>query len=340
MRLSALFACVLVSPAFAAEPLAKLAPGSVPRPYGWRPVPSPDGDTLAVRVTVGFDLVNLKTGKVVTLRDDTKKRILPERTTRDGGDTALAFMPGGKTVITANHDTDVSVWDAATGKHLRDVAMPSRDNPRAIGKLDKFHYATTAVGSAAKKGVLLFGSGAHVLAADDTFTELDGFYLKGALSQWSTDGRWIGAYETQASVEHFFAVGDVRNPTKCYGEAVEYNQYIRAVRPSDDGKFMGVIYVSTVAKDNGVRLWTMAGKAVPLTGATEVFGDATAVGFSADSKRLFSTTGKVIAAWDTATGKRLPDVKLPVADGTVTFDVPRDRALVTTKDGVWAVELR
>ena len=159
-------------------------------------------------------------------------------------------------------------------------------------------------------------------------------------SQCSTDGRWIGSQETQASVEHFFAVGDVRNPAKCYGDAVEYNQYIRAVRPSDDGKFMGVIYVSTVAKDNGVRLWTMAGKTVPLAGATEVFDDAMEVGFSADSKRLFSTTGKVIAAWDTASGKRLPDVKLPVADGTVTFDVSRDRALVTTKDGVWAVDLK
>ena len=340
MRLPALLAFVLVSPAFAAEPLAKLAPGSVPRACAWPPVPSADGETLAVRVTVGFDLVNLTTGKVVTLRDDTKKLILPERTTRDTGDTSFAFMPGGKTVVTANHDTDVSVWDAATGKHLRDVPMPSRDNPTAIGKLDKFHVAQTAVGSAAKKGVLLFGSGAHVLAADDTIAELDDFYLKGALSQWSTDGRWVGAYETQASVEHFFAVGDVRNPAKCYGGAVEYNQYIRAVRPSDDGKFMGVVYVSTVAKDNGVRLWTMAGKAVPLADATEMFGNAAAVGFSADSKRLFSTAGKVIAAWDTATGKRLPDVKLPAADGTVTFDVPRDRALVTTKDGVWAVDLK
>jgi len=340
MRLSALLVLVLASPAFAAEPLAKLAPGSIPRPYGWRPVLSPDGETLAVRVTVGFDLVNLKTGKVATLRDDTKKRILPERTTRDGGDTALAFMPGGKTVVTANHDTVVSVWDAATGKHFRDVPMPARENAVGLGKLDKFHYATTAVGSAAKKGVLLFGSGAHVLEADDTFTELDGFYLKNVLSQCSTDGRWIGSHETQATVEHLFAVGDVRNPAKCYGGAVEYNQYIRAVRQSDDGKFMGVVYVSTVAKDNGVRLWTMAGKAVPLAGATEVFDDAVAVGFSADSKRLYSTTGKVIAKWDTATGKRLADVKLPVGGGTVTFDVPRDRALVTTKDAVWAVELK
>ncbi len=100
--------------ALAGEPIAKLAEDSESQAGRVAPVFSPDGNTLAIRVTHGFDVVNLKTGKSITLRDDTKKRILPKGEVRDAGDTILAFMPDGKTLVTVNHDAQVGRWACGT----------------------------------------------------------------------------------------------------------------------------------------------------------------------------------------------------------------------------------
>lgn len=334
----------LATPTLAADPLAKLADGSFPRPWGWSPVLSPDGETLAVRVTVGFDLVNLKTGKVVTIRDKAGRRILEENTRRDAGDTSLAFMPGSTTVITGNHDTEVSVWDATTGKLLRDVPMPSRDNPNAIGKLDKFHWGKYLVAVPAKKAVLVFGTGGHLLTADDKFAEAKGFYLSSGLCQWSRNGEFIGSQDLQASVEDWFGVTPLVGAHAGWGASVGTNVYCGGVLPSEDGKLVATSYWGgDKANANGVQLWRADGlklAAVPLAESKNVFEFGTRFGFDKGTKKLFAATNKAVLVWDIATGKRLADVKLPVVDGSTVFDPERERVLSVTKDGIRATELK
>lgn len=346
MRLPALLAVALTAPAFAADPpLAKLADGSFPRPWGWSPVLSPDGETLAVRVTVGFDLVNLKTGKVVTIRGKGGRRILEENTRRDAGDTSFAFMPGSTTVITGNHDTEVSVWDAATGKHLRDISMPSRDNPNAIGKLDKFHWGKYLVAVPAKKAVLVFGTGGHLLTADDKFADTKGFYLSSGLCQWSRNGEFLGSQDLQSSVEDWFGVSPLFGPHPGWGASVGFNRYCGGVLPSEDGKLVAASYWGSgdKADPNGVQLWRQDQgklKEFPLAQAKGVFEFGQRFGFGKGAKVLYAGTNKTVLSWDTATGKRRADVKLAVSDGSIAFDPERERVLSVTKDGIWATELK
>lgn len=90
-------------------------------------------------------------------------------------------------------------------------------------------------------------------------------------------------------------------------------------------------------------LWKKKGKKreeLKLTDATGSFDDSYTCGFNKDSSILYCTTGGALAAWDTATGKRLADVALPVKGGTVAFDAARKRAIVISNDAVYSVTLK
>ena len=341
MRL-VILALLCSAPAFADEPVAKLLKGSRSRAGRVQPVFSPDGDTIAIRVTDGFDLVNLKTGKSITLRDGTGKRILPKGTNRDAGDTMPAFMPDGKTVVTVNHDAKVDIWDAGTGKHLRDLTMPERKS-NGGDDLGKHYRALYAIAVPKAKTVLVFGEEAYMLSADDAFDPIPNLTIGYGLCQWSANGDWIGNKDTQASVEYFFGVACRHTPSLSFGESVHPKHYCGTVLPSEDGEMVAVTYWSTVAKENGVLLWKKKGKKreqLKLADATGSFGLPDACGFNGDSSILYCTTGEALAAWDTATGKRLADVALPVKGGSVAFDAQRKRAIVISDDAVYSVPLK
>ena len=341
MRL-VILALICTAPAFAAEPVAKFPKGTESRAGRVRPVLSPDGDTVAIRVTDGFDLVNLKTGRSTLVRDATGKRILPKDTTRDAGDTMPAFMPDGKTLVTANHAMTVSIWDVATGKHLRDLTMPERKS-NGGADLGKHYRVMHAITVPKAKSVLLFGEEAFLLSADDAFELVPKLNISYGLCQWSANGDWIGSKDTQASVEYFFGVACRHTPGLSFGEGVDPKHYCGTVLPSEDGALVAVSYWSTLPNQNGVLLWKKSGdkrEKLELVDATATFDHPCTCGFNTDSTILYCTTGAALVAWDTATGKRLADVPLPVKNGTVAFDAVRNRAIVVSTDAVYVVPLK
>ncbi len=341
-------------PAVAAD---KLPPGAVAKVdtsevvKGWRsqPVVSPDGKVLAVRVPGGFDLIDLNTGKAVPVRDDTGKRVLPPKSTRDSGDTVLAFALDGKTVVTANQDKCVSVWDAAAGQHLRDVSMPKRKDNGSGLPPDPRHPADRVFASSHMKALVVIGAGSlFTLNAKDEFAALDN-YIGGWVKHATGNGRWIASTEQAATIEDEFWVTDVSkrkafNDTAAhYGGSVGTNRYAGRVCTSDDGKLVAVNYWSGAKeKDHGVQLYRYDGTGeVKLADATGgEFVGWPALGFSGDAETLYAAADGKLSSWDTATGKRAKDRDLPIKDGAVTFDPPRDRALVCGGGHVYIVELK
>lgn len=349
--LALLFLFALTFPALADDKLPAGAVAKAGKTTGyWRQYPavvSADGKTLAVRVDGGFDLIDLGTGKGVSLRDDTGKRVLPAKTVRDSGDTSFAFALDGKTVVTANQEKCVSVWDAGTGKHLRDVDMPKKEADYYGKPTDERYWAGRVFGSPHMKGVVVLGTDGQVfvLSAKEEFTKLDCF-VSGMDRHVTTNGRWISSMDTQASVEDTFYVTDVSkkkfyyNSTGHSGGSVGVNRYVGTVATSDDGKWVAASYWDG-GKQNGLQLYPYAGKdEVKLADASgDAFRDATAVGFNKDATTVYCVLKDKMAAWDTATGKRGKDIDLPVK-GAVLFDPPRDRAVVTGGGHVYVVDLK
>jgi WD40 repeat protein len=352
MRLTLLVLHLLAPfPLFAADKLPPGAMAKVGQASGyWRQYPavvSADGKTLAVRVDGGFDLVDLGAGMAVQLRDDTGKRLLPAKTTRDSGDTYLAFALDGKTVVTANQEKCVSVWDAATGKHLRDVPTPKKEFDYYGKPTDERYWAGRVFGSPHMKGVVVLGVDGQVfvLNAKEEFAKLDCF-VSGMERHVTANGRWISSMDTQASVEDTFYVTDVSKKKFYYnaaghsGGSVGVHRYAGTVATSDDGKLVAASYWDG-GKENGLQLHRYDGKGeVKLTDAAgDAFRDAYAVGFSGDAKAVYCVMKEMIATWDTATGKRGKDLALPVKGG-VLFDPPRDRAIVSSDGYVYVVDLK
>jgi hypothetical protein len=331
------------------EAVAKADTAAVVKPWMAQPVLSADGKVLAVRVPGGFDLIDLTTGKAVQLRDDTGKRVLPPKTTRDSGDTMLAFALDGKTVVTANQEKCVSVWDAATGRHLRDVSMPQRKDNGSGLPPDPRYPADRVFASPHMKGLVVIGAySLFTLNAKDEFAALDNF-ISGSVTHATGNGRWIASTEQAEAIASDFWVTDVSkrkafdDTAAHFGGSVGQNRYAGRVCTSADGKLVAVTYWSGAKeKDHGVQLYRYDGTGeVKLADATGgEFAGWPALGFSGDTKTLYVASGGKLLSWDTATGKRGKDRNLPLKDSSVTFDPPRDRAIVCGDGHVYVVDLK
>lgn len=350
------FALLLCSAALAADP--KLPDGAVAKVGAVRRealVISPDGKTVAVRVPKGFDLIDLGTGKAVPLRDDTGKRFLPENENRDSGDSSLAFFPDGKTVATANQQPCVSVWDAATGKHLRDVPTPNAGKHDNEGKPTDERYAAGPVYCSPHfKGVVMECGPMYLLGQKDEWQRV-AIHAQGHRTHATSNGRWFSAVDIQASVECWFfsiepKLSDPKEGDKSeeFSGRVAYNRYTHIAATSEDGLLVAAWSTGDDGKGkeiSGLGLVSRRAKKEEKTheltesGGKE-FDAVKALGFSGDSKRLFAATEEKVAVWDTATGKRGKDVKLPAKVSTVVFDPPRDRAFVLGGGFLSVVELR
>jgi hypothetical protein len=250
-------------------------------------------------------------------------------------------------VLTANQEKRVSVWDAATGKHLRDVSMPNQEDNGSGLPPDPRLPADRVFTSTHLKAVVVIGAGrVFALNAKEEFIKLD-LYDAGHICHVTSNGRWISSAETQSSVEFEFGVSDVTkkhkfdSPDGHFGGSVGQTRYAGWVATSDDGRFVAAGYTDG-QKDNGVQLHRYDGKGeVALTDAGgKEFGGHPRLGFSGDAKTLYATLADKLATWDTASGKRGMDVKLPINGGAVSFDPPRDRAFVLGDGFVYEVKLK
>jgi WD40 repeat protein len=317
---------------------------------------SPDGKTLAVRLPDGFDLIDLATGKTVQLRDNSGKRFLSEKEVRDSGDTSLAFFPDGKAVARANQQECVSVWDTATGKHLRDVPTPNQGEFDNKGQpTDTRHKAGVLFCSSFLNGLVVAeerrSRKLFVLGAKDVWSVV-ALYAPGSHEHATSNGRWITGVEEQASIEFNFYSVELFTENKgvdrsevFQGQLLDQTRYASRAATSDDGKLVAVWSTETGKAEKslfGLGLVSRShnGKPIDLIDGDKGFNEVDAIGFSSDSKRLFCATPEVIAQWDTVTGKRGKDISMPVRNPVVVFDPPRDRAILSGDGYLYVLDLK
>jgi hypothetical protein len=326
---------------------ADLPPGAVAKAdrTADHPVLSPDGRRLAVRtggLTVnpnsGLDLIDTATGATVSIRD--RRRLAPARTWT-GYVPLYAFSPDGKQLWTVNGSPDVSVWDAAAGKHVRGTRLP---DPKPLGDADRHlashaHaiYDCPAVGSVlvqAHYGAL-FELDARTGKLKGTYSPVYGFFTEGV----SPDGRWVVRTNTAEALAGEFAVLDRKDPKGGFHGAAPGAAYPTRVRPSPDGALVAMTYSDVGGRVNGAALWRVAGsERVALAGAAGEFSGATELAFGPGGKALYCATRKAVVGWDTATGNRLGEWKLP-AEGRVAFDLDRARLFLVGGGLLYKVDL-
>lgn len=318
---------------------------------------SPDGTRIAGRVRDprdpaknGVNLFDVATGAVVSIRDRERLTWKSPGELRYGPwDVSLAFGPDGKELFTANFTKHVSVWDAATGKFLRSIAVPDRDAKDAPSNGDRTVHAQKLF--PAKGGLTVEtdrGGGTYIRGYFHLDTKTDKLTLYPSkeygdtTSSWSSpDGRFVGMYDLQASVEDECGVYDVTTGEWVFGSRVETNTYVGQVLPSDDGALAAATYWDySVKNNNGVLLWRAKdNKEVPLADGKGLARSPLVLSFSPDGKVLYVPYEGRVIRWDTATGKRLPPWDLPAKSGSIAFDWPRNRLVISASGKMQVIEM-
>ena len=351
---------VITTPPSPADPppAGKLPPGALarvdaPDPPGWEEVAlSPDGRRLARRVkdyrapeNSRVDVTDLTTGRTVALRDASRMAWQVTGELPHGPwDVSLAFSPDGTELATANYSGSVAVWDAATGKHLRDVPLPARKVEPADADRDPTTRAMRVFPARGGFMIETHRLAYHALEAKTgkLTRHPDGEPGGTTTSGWSPDGRFVGRNDLQASVEDSVFVHDVERGRLLFSGNTPPNSYAGRILPSPDGALVATTYSDTTTPGAaGVLLWRVDGKQeVPLEGGKGWKPPLPEVlAFSPDGKVFCGVRGQRVLRWETATGKRLADWVLPAKAGRVAFDWPRARIAVVAGGLVRAVEM-
>lgn len=355
MRAAAILLHLLAVPAVADDPLpaGAVARVDVKDPPNWEELAlAPDGRRVAVRVkdyrtpaNSRVEVTDLTTGRTVALRDPVRMVWQAKDAVRYGAwDVSLAFSPDGAELYTANYSASVAVWDAATGKHLRDVPLP----PRKVESTDYDQDPTTRALRVfpARGGVMVetghYGHFTLAAKTDKLTRHPPGNQMGTTTSGWSPDGRFIGINDGQASVEDSVFVYDIEKGRTVFASNTPPNSCAGPIVPSPDGSLVATTYSDTSTPGGaGLKLWKIdGGKEVPLAGGTGWKTTLPEVlAFAPDSAVLCAPLGDKVMRWDTATGKRLADWELPAKTGRVAFDWPRRRLVVMAAGLVRTVPL-
>jgi WD40 repeat protein len=336
---------LLAAPALAAGPLPEGAVARLGatefRTGGTGLVLSPDGTRAAVRVGDTIDVLSLDTGEVVaTLRDE--KKLRHPRLSRGPHWFTFAFAAGGKEIVTATHDDEVWVWDAATGKPLRSIRGPQYDDVYTIGK--KLQSKVSTVFNCQLGDFVVcetWGVGWQKLdVKTGKWSDIRGGWDR--ISDVSPDGRWVTDYTDMASVENYVAVIDTTTNKSVYG-GESGGSYPFNATPSPDGKF-----VACTTDEAGVQVWEVATrKEIKLKDVTpkNSFGGPT---FSPDGKTVIAAvpasvydekTPPYFARWDVTTGERLPDWKVPARVTSWVIDHKNNRLVAIAGQGIFRIDL-
>jgi WD40 repeat protein/predicted Ser/Thr protein kinase len=200
---------------------------------------------------------------------------------------ALAFSPDGSWLVSAGDaDTDLRIWDVATGRLRRKIPGSGKDMRSIAVSPDGARIAATAWDQEAR---------AHRVLEIDAATGRELFSWKGTAYAYSPDGKWLAGRAADGL-------------TVLLWDAQTHE--VSASFPGHEGEVSGVAfssdsrYLASCSLDRTVRVWEIdGGKCRVLRGHTdEVF----AVAFHPDNTRL-ATAGRdrAVWLWDLANGEEV-----------------------------------
>jgi RNA polymerase sigma factor (sigma-70 family) len=253
-----------------------------------------------------------------------------------GGHTAevltAAYLPDGKTILTAGSDRIVSIWESATGKEKRRFEL----RPDALKVLGSMLSGRPAMKISA---VGLSSDGSTLATAhDDSEVRLwdvaSGKQLRELKAQlpirsvaFAPDGR------TLAGSWFVINLWDVRTGKRHRELSVEQNREILNLTYSGDGKVLA-------ANCSGViHLWDATSGKLIRKFSEEALSAVTCVALPPDGTTV--AAGDLeghVRIWDTATGKLL-NHKLPDQKGPVVLAFSRDGRTLATGSAAGVVRL-
>jgi WD40 repeat protein len=306
---------LLVRPGAAEEPRPArvdphgdpLPPGAVARlgtlrfrDHGWvhALAYAPDGKTLASAGWRNIHLWDPSTGKL--------RRQFPG----DGKFVrCLAFSPDGKWLASGGDENIIRLWDAATGKEVRQLRGHQIDPETKVSGVNDLAFASdgkTLVSAGRDKTVRLWevATGKEVRQYKGHATEVCSLAL-------SPDGKLLAAHYGGPLNVGFVKLWEVRTAKEL--SQFDHIRWVRSLVFSPDSKTLATAG-GVEAKDTPVVLWdVVTGKQVRSFGEKQ---GPQCVAFSADGKTLAAGGwDQTVRLWDVATGKetrRLRNFVYPV----------------------------
>lgn len=204
----------------------------------------------------------------------------PETWTLDGGTYGIDFSGDGKRVATASWLGKVRIWDAGSGRELRQwIAQEQSANAVAISPDQK---RLVSVGNDGKIKLWDADSAAEIR----TFETVKGPQLISVA--FTPDGRHVLSASSNATAKLWEAESGREVRSFNHGADVTY------IAMSPDGK-----WTATGGSDGNVKIWETATGRLGATVST-VASRITSLDFSKDSRRLASTSGRIITIIDVA----------------------------------------
>jgi WD40 repeat protein len=297
-------------------------------PDGYRALAlSPDGETAAIGLDDGIELIDVRTGAV-----------RPSAGALTSNPIRLLFSPDGKTLVSTSSDGTVTLWDAGTATvretlrgHSAAVQQP------AFSRDGKTLYTTSLDGTVIAWDM----TGNRRLGRSFTFGRDPGLgpYPDRHPGAFSPDGRLIAVGLQGEGI----ALWDARDLTQIGPPLLQTGGEVDVLAFSPDGQLL-----AAVANNGGCYLnppdpldpcvvatiWDLESRSLRLGPFLVDPWGVNGVSFSADGTVLATAAGEGVRLWDVATGAELGHIGNPRPAGGVVFS-PTEPDVLAFITGGW-----